>query len=284
MMKRVIALLLILMCLTAPASAALRPQGSVNLLEGKTLLITVYLRDADTSWTRREVSYVQKAMRLSAAYIARQAEACGKTADLIFEGEDLSCDIYYEGMLDDSLLEDSTFYDTALALIEKELSIDALIDKYGTDSFGFVVLMPYWGGAYALPYEGEYDEDDREMCVISLYDDENDGEYQSVPVFAHEILHLFGAVDLYETNPSDGVSAALVTYIEENEPTELMYYTYEPDDTSSYDGISQTLSDATLYSLGLISESPLIERFPLLKREYAGAFYDKKALYEASVE
>ena len=284
MIKRMTALCMALLCLTLHASAALRPQGSVNLLDGRTVLITVYLSDEGAEWTRPGVTYVHKAMKIATDYLARQAAACGAQAELIWDEEALTCDIYYEGMIDDSLLEDSTFYDTALSLIEKELSIDAILRAYDTDSYGFVLILPCWGGAYALPYDGEYEEDYQEACVISLYDEENDGEYQSVPVFAHELLHLFGAIDLYEENEMDGVTEALVEYIEENEPTELMYYTYELDDTASTTGITQTLSDVTLYSLGLISYTPILDDFPLLKREDVAAFYDKTALYEASEE
>ena len=102
------------------------------------------------------------------------------------------------------------------------------MEKYETDSIAFLFFMDLAGRSYAMPYYAG-DTDYCEFDVIYLYDGSLRRKYESVPVYAHELLHLFGAVDLYEAYAEDGVTDALVKYVAQTYPRELMYDTYEPD-------------------------------------------------------
>lgn len=278
MRKMISIFCLLLLSFSGRAEAELRPQGSVNLLDGRTFLVTVFLNDTDAQWTREDKAYVRSAMRIAEEYLTNQAARYGADTELFFD--ELFVDVTFEGLIKAAEGETEDFADTLRALLHKELSIDELTKKYETDSYGFVFLLPAVGGAYALPYEEECKVGYEELCVIYLYDDQCKGQRQPAPVFAHEILHTFGAIDLYQACPSDGVTEELVEYITEYYPTELMITVYEEDASTSETGVSQMLSDVTLYSIGLIEEPDVVRQFPLLYREDVASFHDKTELYE----
>lgn len=137
---------------------------------------------------------------------------------------------------------------------------------------GYVVFIHAAGGSYSLCYYAGDEDGYDEMSVLYLFDLDVPDQYESVSVYAHELLHLFGAVDLYKPLAEDGVTRELVRYVERNDPSELMLTTYEPDDSLNHSGISQNLSDLTRYCVGLIDDTPPLERFPGLRRSEPGAF------------
>ena len=273
MMKRWSALLLTLLFLAASgACAENRPQGSVNLLTGKTVLVSLYLQEEGEDWTREEMRYTRRAMALATEYLTAAARAAGAEAQLVWDESDLRYPLEYDGAARDADRDDNRFYDRVMQRAVKAVSAQALMERYGTDSLGYIAFVHAAGTSYSLCYyAGDADSYD-EVCVLYLTDADLPGQYESVPVYAHELLHLFGAIDLYEPFAEDGVTRELVRYVERNLPDELMLTTYEPDDSISHTGISQTLSDITLYSVGLIADTPLLSQFPTIRRSQPGAF------------
>ena len=283
-MKRAVLLMLLLLCLPIGASAGqARPQGSTYLLEGRTLLISIYWQDEAFPWPSQGKEHMRDAVEIAAQYLMEQAAACGKQSELLYDAEDLRYEIAYDGANEDSARDDDSFFYTALQLIHEVVPLDDLLQAYGADSYGFLCLLSGAGGSYALPYYADMDAEDEELCVIYLLDPDFPDAYESVPVYAHEILHLFGAIDLYDRFPEDGVTQEVVDYIAQEHPTELMYDTYEPDGSTSDTAVSQELCDITLYMVGLIDPPAILSDFPTLLRTEAGAFYEKETVQQEDV-
>jgi hypothetical protein len=116
----------------------------------------------------------------------------------------------------------------------------------------FSILIPSWNNLAFL-----------KLCVASI---------RKNSTYAHEILHLFGACDLYEENKTDHISQELADYIADNYPHEIMYYTYEDDDTSNFDEITKEMSPVTLYFLDWGDGGAEIKQFPEIKRKYPCTF------------
>ena len=254
-----------------------RPQGSVNLVAGKTVMVTVFVGDENNEWTDEESQYVAYAQKTAAEYIMAQAKSCGKTSEIITwseENSDLAYDVNIDNVYNESRDDSTSEY---IDLIQGEIDLLPISDieqKYGTDSIGFIVVLDTPGNSYAFPYSA-YDEGYcyNEFVTMYMYDESSDyGVYESVPAYAHEILHLFGAVDLYKAVESDGVTEEVYEYASENLQGALMYTTYEPDESGSTTGVSQYLSDITLAMTGLIADNEVVAQFPSLKREYIASF------------
>ena len=114
-----------------------------------------------------------------------------------------------------------------------------------------------------------------EFSCLYLYDVyEDPGTFEGPAVYAHEILHLFGASDLYEDSSDVYVTPELTGYVARQWPDAIMYYTYNDDNSISYDHIEKTICPLTAYRLGLCDTFPGIERFP-------GAAADPPGTYSA---
>ena len=95
---------------------------------------------------------------------------------------------------------------------------------------------------------------------------------ESPATYAHEILHLFGAPDLYEGSSDPYVDEALVSYVADTYPGDIMLSTYEDDGSSRFDAITKEISPLTAYCLGLTDTCPELAQFPLLADMTPGVF------------
>ena len=89
-----------------------------------------------------------------------------------------------------------------------------------------------------------------EYSCLYKTDAYTDGEAESPATYAHEILHLFGAPDLYEGSSDPYVDEALVSYVADTYPGDIMLSTYEDDGSSRFDAITKEISPLTAYCLG----------------------------------
>ena len=80
------------------------------------------------------------------------------------------------------------------------------------------------------------------------------------------------APDLYEGSSDDFVDDALIAYVEETYPDEIMNSTYNDDGTSSFDSVHKAISPLTAYCLGLTDTCPELEQFPKLANITPGVF------------
>lgn len=82
----------------------------------------------------------------------------------------------------------------------------------------------------------------------------------SPSVIIHEILHLFGAPDLYAPDAQDIgylITMGFVDYCKENYPQDIMLSTYDREtDKRLPDRITQEITDITAYYIGWLETAP----------------------------
>lgn len=252
------------------------PQGSAKFLEGRNLLVSVFVSVGGTAWTEAEISKAAANLAIAADFIASEGKKYGKTVELIYDfrsSADLRYDMKYEGDFF-QIPSDGAFTPQVTAaaqktnedmhaFIEERIPYDTLADKYRTDSIGYVVFVNAKGWEYATPYRYGYDSIERyhERAVIFAGNDGVPSEY------AHEILHMYGAVELYVAYSYDGVSAEFVEYVATNCPDDIMRVCYQ-----TRTRISNVISPATAYCIGWLDSIPEQEQFPMFKKEIKAAF------------
>ena len=157
----------------------------------------------------------------------------------------------------DKYSDDSDFMDAldeAFAQwTEEELSYERLLQEYGADGIATCMFVNAPGRSYAIVYDGE--DNVRESLVMFVRNDK--GTEEEPAVYAHEILHVFGAHDLYR---GEEYSRAVTDYIAANYPDEIMR------SVAGEGRISEQISRITAYHLGWIDEIPETESFPELIR------------------
>lgn len=106
------------------------------------------------------------------------------------------------------------------------------------------------------------------MCTIFLEDSSSYGSYENPATYAHEILHLYGALDLYEGASPEDVNE----YVTETYPYEIMLSTYNETLIPNEYGEVKMISPITAYMLNWVEEVEELTLFPEMEREEGACF------------
>lgn len=258
----------------------LPPQGSVKTLEGTSVIVTVVMDTPDSTYTQEELSFTNDLIDKACRYLEAQGDLYGKDVTLYNYSAGRDDLIYYlesdedsVNATDSSLAYSNGYVQRMQQLLIDSIPIDDICESYGTDSIGFMVLYDVAGNAYSQVYYPGYDDTFYEWTALFQYDIYGSRNINLACV-AHELLHLFGAVDLYRKSGIDGVTEELYTEVM-NDPAysmEIMRNTYNEDGSYDYDNIPQFLGDITLAMIGFTDGSEVFEKYPSLERSYPAAF------------
>lgn len=251
------------------------PTGSAGVLEGKSVLVSIYIDDKTNQWTMRSKNEAQKKVNRATGYIVKQAKKYGRSVEFIADTKQYP-DIGYQCRVNmkikDSIKSQSRLYRTIKKYIEAHIDVTALREKYGTDSIGFLFHVNKSGTSSTLVH---YVEDgSRYFYECSTLFSRYEGEPEGASTYAHEILHLFGARDLYEKCLPDGITSSFVKYIRRKFPNEIMYSTYTLSGRMYKYKITNDISRITAYFLGWKKSIPEKKKFSLLEMKGKGCFSD----------
>ena len=155
-------------------------------------------------------------------WLTAQAMAYGADAQFIYDWTDHE-DLFYEAAFTQDLVISGTDeYDAQVAFIEENIDVQRLINKYCADN---VIYFFYFNTDYdndVRPWSLGYTSGESFMTeIVNLYV-KFEGEFDSPPAtYAHEILHTFGAHDLYYS--SAAISQNYVNYCEESGSNDIMF-------------------------------------------------------------
>lgn len=249
-----------------------KPTGSAVYLDGKTIIVSIYMdEDKSTSdgWSDANIKRTQEYMDIAIDYLEDEANRFGCEAELIYDTSERPDLMYFSDMnIIKEGMDDDAAHDVTDSWIEKNIDYLALLEKYDADSIGFMFFMNASGTSWCYPYYPYPDEPEYgylEKAYIYLYDEYDD--YETPATYAHEILHMFGAVDLYTRSKEDGVTKKIIKYVEDTYPRDIMYTVYGENEESVYDHVPCKIGPITAYFIGFIKDCDELERFPGLKRK-----------------
>ena len=272
---------------TPTFTQAQKDYGSAALLTEPTVLVNVFLNDAahGRTWDAESRAAAVQRTQMAVDWIASQGEVYGAAVHLYCDrsadGSDATLTRSY--LLQSAITggenssESTAFLDEMDALCES-LAADSRLAAYGARHIGFLFYLPISGTSFTMAHyadDGEYFY--YEYSCLYKTDAYTDGEDESPATYAHEILHLFGAPDLYAGSGDPYVDEALSDYVEKTYPDDIMLSTYEEDGTSRFDEITKEISPLTAYCLGLADTCPELAEFPALATVTPGVFRQKAA-------
>ena len=267
-------------------------QGSAKTLKGRSVLVSIFA-SGTTSWNEADISKAAQNLALATSWIEAEGRRYGVDIELVSDfaaNPDLMYKMAYNGAVyahadektdeDDQVSAETNRH--AYQFIEDNVDYAALADKYGTDSIGYLVFYKdIEGRSYVFTYEAEtkfLNERYHEKAMILGL------SYKEPSVIAHEILHLFGAVDLYISNVYHGVSDAMVDFAQSNYGDDIMRGGRSNDSSGNvmFDAIqkSYAVTDISAYMLCWIDDIPELAQFPEYRREIPGAYIGKLFFYE----
>lgn len=248
------------------------PYGSYNgeygsagyLNAAKTIIISIFVNDDQFGWTDspedlKTKEDILKSFKTGTDWLSDKIAMYGYDSTFIYdwtEDADLAFDGHIEGMSIqgvDARGEGDSDNDAAMESLIKQANVDekALKQKYGADNLLYVLHVNdgginyngYAGRDYAVPSKGkEYLLDSGAFADVA-------GRAGGI---THEMLHLFGAPDLYEVNPGEQITPDYIGYMYEIESRDIMFYSRG----DSFVGLTYEFGPVTAYYLGLEEEAP----------------------------
>lgn len=219
--------------------------GTCQNLRGDVSVILFYMDDFESKWTEQEVEeFTENEIAPGLDFLERQASKYG--IDLQFHIAEVYQSLYYddevivntkaEGYATVDVLKQaasgSGFHDT-------EVMIQYFRSVYQTDEVVCYTLFNKNGTAYAInPKRGANITVD-EHCIVfarDLNSSGNDPVGSQASIVAHEMLHLFGAEDLYATPSRKSLAQWYCT-------NDIML-------GANYDIETNTLTDVTAFYIG----------------------------------
>jgi len=172
--------------------------GSSKKLLGDCLLFTVYVSDQESFFTENEKISTVKMLDKSIEYINSQAVLHNQQINIIYNKDDLNIDYYYDGIISTDMRDFEWSYEVIDGIIN---SAKEIIEKYNADNYGFVFHVNKDGKTFSVQCN-LYTEMYAPVENAIIYTKDTDSPTNAF-VYAHELLHLFGALDLYYPEEND---------------------------------------------------------------------------------
>lgn len=230
--------------------------GSARSLEGKNLIYSLFVDTPDAEWTDRDKKKALKNLEIAKEYIEAEAKDYHKKAELVVdfeENEDLTGSASINFSLKDGEDYEEALDEEIAGWLEDQIDYEALTKEYKAKGIATIVFVNHKGSTYAICYDGV--DNPQESLVMFA------GEVPAV--YAHEILHLFGAHDLYEDAE---YTEEVCEYVKKAYPDEIMYTVKDEKGRLNNSEIQNELSPVTAYHLGWVNYIEEIDVFPQLKR------------------
>lgn len=237
--------------------------GSASFLKGKNILVSMFVTTPESGWSEAEKKEMLNKVGVAADYIEAKAADYDTQVTLCYDYTEHPS-LYTEAVVDFCINEETDFIDRLDEEIarwfEEKIDYDALLTEFEGEGIATMVLVNNPGISYAIVYDGT--DNVKESLVLFSGDYYNNGRDEKPITYAHEILHLFGAHDLYEEAE---FTAEVTDYVKKAYPDEIMLTVTSEGNTDT--AIAAVLSPITAYHLGWILETEEIILFPQLQRE-----------------
>ncbi len=197
--------------------------GSASALDGNFLIINVFINDRVSEWNDADVAEVFARLGGACEFIESMADFYGVKPDITPTGKSDSLYLNTTEKLptdiNDFVWMDLIFSDTVYGSLEGYAEHYFDLEKY--DNWCVMFHLNKKGRSYAIPCDkanSDWERYTAERCAIFHSDDDGYIYYDSAGVYAHELLHLFGADDLYTPYVTAAENALLENYF----PNDIM--------------------------------------------------------------
>lgn len=270
--------------------------GSTKYLDNQTVLISIFLEDQDALWSSLDMELAYNNLDIACNYLIEEGKRYGKDVDLIYDTKkypDLEYHFTYNKPFPGSAgvgysenEEDTVDLVRATQdYISENISVEDIMKKYNVNSIGYLIFVDNEADE-ACAYNFKYGEDKyyyNEIAFINLRWDEE--RNVNPDTYAHEILHLFGARDLYYTSKGDGITREFVDYVAKEYKKDIMLGS-STDGVSWDDKVTSEITNITAYFIGWLDDISELNEFPEIKTRYAASYtqsaydYDNEKPYQ----
>ena len=236
---------LCLLCLLTPLLGS-RNAGSAKKLKGKTYSLLFFLSDAESEWSYIEKQRILQQITDAEIWLTKQAKKYNHSLKFEHGFFGWEQDIPFEGMPKGNRSgKEDVFLTNKIIQKVGFRTQDQLIAQVPAENLQLLFLFKRDGINYAFPFSQCLGE---EFYVegMSIYHQFDKDTPQCTSCIAHEMLHLFGAWDLYESFQTTKAQEERARKIY---PTSIMLKT-------SYNIEELSIDPVTAWRIGWAEEPP----------------------------
>ena len=235
--------------------------GSAGKLKGKTVVVSIYADDSATSWDKDDTSdnarLESTLLYLKIAAYWLTSNAGQYTDDVSFVCDWKQCpDLRYDAEFSETLVRpDGEMYPVQRQYIVDNIDSNGLLDKYGAENIIYLYFFNTDFSNEITPRTFNYGcGPGVDIEYVNMYTGARD--FFTPPAsYAHEMMHTFGAPDLYYAN--NVISQSYVDYSESLTSGDIMFSTYLGEH------ISNEFTELDAYYVGLTDSSETVEAWNL---------------------
>ena len=240
--------------------------GSAGNITDTTVVVSIFANDSGTFWDFNSsndletVEIMHKHLSSAINWLEINCQSYGANSKFVYDWKEHS-DLFYTFDFShmNMVRADGGGYYTQRDYIQTYINSNDLKQKYNAQNIIYIIYFntdeQNTINSWTL---SDLQSCDVEVINIFVRDDYSRGYYyMSASGFAHEILHTFGAYDLYYS--SNTISQAYVNYCKQTNSTDIMYT------INLGEKITETFSDLCAYYVGLIDTCEAVEVWDLGK-------------------
>ena len=261
--------------------------GSSGKLEGTIAVVTILANDATSAWNLSEdadfkmYSRIYSNLRIGCGWIEEACADYGRDVNFIWDW-DAHKELIYRVSLDRTIGDD--YYGAYVDIqdfIAANIDSEGIKSALGANGIIYMVCVDTSSSNTTASSTFSWDRNcpsEYEVCFMLM---NYKGRINAPATFAHEILHTFGAPDLYYEGKC-GITQEYVDYAKSAKTNDIMRVTWDLNTNYYvYDSVKNEMTDITAYYLGLTDYSETMQTWGLGQSDYA--YYNDTAGQTADV-
>lgn len=230
--------------------------GSAKYLEGRTVFYSLFVDTPDKDWQQEERESALEELAIATDYLTEAALDYQREVEFVYDWQEhpnLTGNVAVDFSILDYDAFEGVLKEEINRWVEEQVDYEDCMQQYGAEGMAMLIFVNNPGISYSLVFDGM----DNPKETIILFAKEQPA------VYAHEILHVFGAHDLYD---GEEYSAGVTSYVKQHYPLEIMYTVRDGQGRARQNEIVNVISPITAYQLGWLEDIPELEQFPQLAR------------------
>jgi len=240
--------------------------GTCGEIGGRTLLVSIFVNNTRYQWDFEDpddyktYSDLYYRLQMAAEWLEFKTSQWGVESEFVWDWYN-NKDLYYVANFDAPLDgPTSSRYSEVIWWLKENVDVQALLEKYDADNILFIwcvdTVLEEEENSFAFQFDYSGLTDGQIGYEGMWFNVRHDGFEMGAPTLAHEILHCFGAKDLYYSD--DCITQEYVDYVESSGGSDIMYMIYDNPDC-----VTEQFTEIDAYYVGLTDYSYDVERFGL---------------------
>ena len=251
-------------------------RGTARELEGNIAVVSAFVSTPECQWDFDELFYTEAfqaywlGLETAVKFIEEKSNEYGHSPHFIYDWYEHP-ELIYKGTADTDPMDMMSTMQAADQYIDSSIYTADILESTGADQVIYMLVYntPVYNHttSYTKIVLGMGEEYPYEMCNMLM--NVNDRENTLPSTIAHEMLHTFGAPDLYTTGGISsffGITQEFIDYLKQNNVNDIMRVDadFDPDKgEADYESVWQEMTEITAYYLGLTDHSEIVEQWGL---------------------